>query len=175
MIRTHSDRTGEQGYSLVETIIYVALFVALSALLIDSLIVMGKAYTESRASRDILVSAQTAVDRVMRDVRSAKDVDVLTSYLDDTPGIIVLDETADDGTAFTERFALEDGRVMLSVGGSAEIPLTGPHVTVDSLVFRDIGSGASEGVRMEMTLHSLRSLVGRSATVQDTALIRRGQ
>ena len=172
---TYFPRTSEQGYSLVETIVYVALFVGLSALLIDSLIVMGKAYTESRASRDILVSAQTSVDRIMRDVRSANDVNVFLSYLEESPGILLLDETAPNGAASTERFSLENGQVMLSVDGASEVPLTDPHVVVDSLVFRHIGTGASEAVRVEMTLHSLRSLVGRSATIADTALIRKGE
>lgn len=168
-------KTDEKGYSLVETIVYVALFVGLSALLIDSLIVMGKAYTESRASRDILVSAQTSVDRIMRDVRSANAVSVIGSYFDASPGILLISIKDENGVASTEKFNLDNGQVFLSVNNGAAVPLTDPHVSVDSLVFRDIYSGTGEAVRVEMTVRSLRSKAGARADITDTAMLRIGQ
>ena len=166
--RTHYSR----GDSLVETIVYIALFIGLSALLIDSLIVMGKAYTEGRAARDVLSSAETSLSRIEGEVRAASAVNGTMSRFDAQGGALSLSGTDSQGAAETLTFTLAGGQIVVSKNLGTPVPLTDPHVSVDSLVFRDIHDGPAESIRIEATFRSLRSAVGKTLTVDDTALIR---
>lgn len=169
--RAHKDG----GYSLVETIIYVALFVGLSALLIDSLIVMGKAYTESRASRDVLYSAQASMERIMHEVRGADSVDVSTSQFGVNPSTLVLTGTDEQGAPETVHFSVVNGQIHVAVNGGTAYPLTDTRTSIDSLIFRHIGGGQAEGVRIEMTVHSLRSVSPAYYSIVNTAALRKAQ
>ena len=162
----------EQGFSLVETIIYIALFIALSALLIDALIVMGKSYTESRATRDVLASAEIATERIEREVQGATAIQGNLSTFDAPGGVLALKGVDTNGAADTVVFSLSNGQITVSKNSGAAVPITDPHVSVDSLVFRDIISGSAEAVRVEATYRSLKSVTGKTITVDDTALVR---
>ncbi len=166
--RTHT----AAGFSLIETIIYIALFVGLSALLIDSLILMSKAYTESRASREVLSSAEVSIERIEREVQGATSVDGTFSVFDAPNGALSLKGVDTSGVADTVVFSLSNGEIMVSKNGGAATPITDPHVSVDSLVFRDIVAGSAQAVRVEATFRSLRSATGKTLTLADTALVR---
>ena len=168
----HPRRTTTGGFSLIETIVYIALFIGLSALLIDSLIVMSKSYMESRATRDVVQSAEVSVERIEREVRSSTSIDGTVSQFDVPGGLLSLKGVDDSGAAETLIFSLVAGQLVVAKNGGSPVPLTDPHVSVDSLVFRHILVGSTESVRIEATFRSLRSAAGKTVTIDDTALVR---
>ena len=162
------------GFSLIETIVYIALFVGLAALLIDSLIVMSKAYGESRASRDVLESSEVSLERVVREVRDASSIDGTMSRFDVANGALALKGIV-NGSDRNVTFSLSGGQLFVSVNGDSAVPLSDPHVSVDSLVFRQVVAGPAQSVRVEATFRSLRSVTGKTIVVADTGFLRKAR
>ncbi len=161
------------GYSLVETIVYMALFVILSTVLVGTLFSMTKTYKDARATNEIVDSSSLSLERMTREIRNATDIDMTTSSFGSNPGTLKLDTTADDGTPKTIQFDVTgDGALELtdSTDGTPT-DLTGSEVQVTNLVFRTITTAHSQAVRIEITLASLR-IPTKTATFTDTAVLR---
>ena len=159
----------EAGFSLVESIIYLGLFVMLSTLLIDCMIVMSKSYIETRANRDLLDSMNIPLERMTRDIRGATTVVVGGGTIFGVnPGSLKIKNP--DGT--TESFALSAGAVVFSDTDGTSNTLTSNQVVIDSLVFRNISTPQGSAIKIEMTLHSIRSANARSISLSDTIAMR---
>ena len=163
----------QSGYSLMEAVVYVALFVGLSVCLIDVTLILSKSYTEVRVNRDLLDSSQALVERMSREIRTAKSIDA-TSALDTDPGSLLLHTTDASGTARTMAFALTSGVLYVKDNGGAPVALSGQDVSVSSLVFHSIALSEGAGVRFEITLQSLRSASHKTINLSDTVVMRGG-
>ena len=175
-IRTHfhtRSRSASGGYSLIETVVYVALFVLLAAVLVGTLYGMDSAYRQIRANDDLLDSAELSMGRMMLEIRSATGIDTGASTFGTSPGVLTLNSLDASGAPKTVKFDLSSGALEVldsTVGTPAD--LTGGQVEVTSLVFRDIATTAtSSAVRVEATFTSLRA-PATSVTETDTAVLR---
>lgn len=164
--------TTEGGFTLIEAIIYTALVVSLSVLLISMLSVMYRVFSESRADRDLLTSSYTAMERMTREIRTASSVDTGTSVFGSTPGTLKLNTTDSSGTSKTVQFALSSGAVAFTDNGTLSGNLTGTQVTVTSLIFRKITTTNGTAIRIEMILSANRSPSNKTITVYNTAALR---
>lgn len=165
-----------KGFTLVETLIYVALFGMLSVFLIYSLTTMLKSYTEMRARHDVLNSARVVLERITREVRGADSIDTASSTLGSSPGVLKLNTTDSGGTAKTVQFSKNGTsgliEILDSADGTARV-LSGSKVSVSSLVFRNITTSSGEAVRVELTLQQLRGgSSGSSYSFYDTIALR---
>ena len=159
----------ESGFSLVESIIYLALFVMLSTVLIDALLVMSKAYNATRVNRDLLDSINVPLERMTRDIRGASSVVTgSASTFDTSPGKL----TIRNENASTEIFALSSGAIQFTDTTGATNSLTGSQVVVDSLIFRKISTAQGSAVKIELTVHSLRSPNAQAVSLSDTIALR---
>lgn len=162
-------RTKEHGVTLVETVIYTALVASLSILLVSSLLILYRAFGETRGYSDLLESAQVSMERMTREIRGASSINTGSSTLGTTPGVLSL---STGGTPATVSFSVSDGAIIFSENGTSSGALTDPSVTVSSLVFRSITTTAGSAVRIEMTLLSERSRSGKTMTLYDTVTLR---
>jgi len=165
-------RYKQSGFTLVEVILYTVLFAALSVVLINCLLIMLRAYTETRVNDDLLESAQVSLERMTREIRIAKSVDTTTSVFGSSPGTLKINTTDASGTAKTEQFDVSSSALRFTDNGTVSGNITGAKVSVTSLVFRNITTTAGTAVRIEMTLQSLRSSSNKSITVYDTVAMR---
>ncbi len=160
------------GVTLVEVLLYSALLAVLSVALINCLLVMLRSYTETRVNDDLLESAQVSLERISREVRSGTGADTATSVFGTSPGILKINTTDSGGTAKTEQFDVSSGALRFTDNGTLSGNITGAHVSVTSLIFRNITTTAGSAVRIELTLRSLRSSSNKSITVYDTIAFR---
>ncbi len=79
----YSRRSG--GFSLIETIVYIALFVLISTVLVGTLFGLLRAYTDLRVNDDLLDSAHVSMERMMREIRDAASIDPASVFASD-PG-----------------------------------------------------------------------------------------
>ncbi len=167
-------RNTQSGYMLVEAIIYLALFVMLSSLLVYSIVVMSRAYTETRVNRDLLDSIQVSVERMSREIRGATSVNVGSSTFGVNPGTLTINTTDVTGATTYETFSLATSTMAIDFNnnGLDEGSLTSNQVSVDSLVFRYMSPAHGNAVKIEMTLHSLRYPNARSVSLSDTIQVR---
>lgn len=140
---THTTR----GVALVELIIYLGLLAVAATVVVGSLIPLLQSYSELATSRAIVGSADVALERFVRESRTAVSVDVAGSTFGAHPGMLILLQ----GATTTRLFA-QNGRMYVSTNGIATTSLTGTNVSVSSLVFSHAPAGPSEIVRARLTL-----------------------
>lgn len=161
-----------RGFSLVEAIVYIGLLVLVLAAIISMLLIMGRSYNYLKSSRHIQTSAVTVLDRIIRDVRNAQSISVGQSTLGTTPGILTLNTTTVSGAPQTIQFYVSGGVVRVKQDGVDVGPLTLPDVNLGSLIFRQITTGISSAVKIELTLETGAGPSARSANFYGTAILR---
>lgn len=156
-----------RGYSLPEVLTYIAILAVVSIIVINTVLITAKAFSQAQNIRALNASAETAMERIVREIRFAESVDTGASTFNTNPGILVL--TSID--PFTETvqivtIAVSGGRVTLRKNAQPAEFLTSDDVAVNNLVFRHIVAGTvSETIRVEMQIGS--------ANFFDTAVLRR--
>ena len=161
-----------RGFSLVEAIIYIGLLVFILVAVISMLLIMGRSYGYLKSSRHIQTSAVTVLDRIIREVRNSESVDVGQSTLGTSPGVLTLNTTSVWGTPQTIQFYVSGGLVRVKQDGVDVGPLTLPDVKLNSLIFKQITTGISEAVKIEMTLETGVGSSTRLANFYGTAILR---
>lgn len=142
-----------RGFSLLEMLVYVALLAAFSVIVATTLLSVARSYHTLRAGTHLQSDAMAIVDRLAYEVRLADSVDV-SSTLGTSPGVLKLSATDSAGNATTTEFYLGSGILHVRQNGAEAGTLSSSYTTVDSLIFRQVGSGSALGIRTEMTLTS---------------------
>ena len=161
-----------RGFSLVEVLLYAGLFSLLLVSMVGMIIGMSRAYSYLSFSKRIQTSAITAVDRMVRDIRSAESVNQSQSAFGVSPGVLTINTTAMASSSQTIQFFVSSGVLRVKSGGVDVGPLTLPGVTVSNLIFRHMNSGISEAVKIELTLTVGTGPTMRTANFYATALLR---
>lgn len=160
------------GFSLVEAIIYAGLLSLILVSTVSMLLGMSRAYLYLNFSRHIQTSAITAVDRIVRDIRNAQTVNVAQSTLGTSPGVLTLDTTTATSSPQTIQFFVSNGVLRVKQDGGDLGPLTVSDVTVQNLVFRQMNTGISEAIKIELTLTAGTGPTARSVNFYATAILR---
>lgn len=170
----HTKRPGMSGgYSLIETVMYIALFVLLASVLVGTLFGMTSAYREIRVNDDLLDSSSVAMERMTREIRDAVSIDTGASTFGATPGTLTLNSLDGSGAPKTVEFNVAGSGaldILDSTDGTAR-DLTGGHVVVTSLVFRNVTTAIGSAVKVEATFQSVRA-PGQTVTESGTAMLR---
>ena len=165
----------KKGISLLETIIYIAILAVMVAVVVNTVLITTTAFGKSRVKRNVAVQGGAALERILREVRLANNVDVAGSVLGVHPGRLRLDTTvsSSDETPTTREVFLTSSTIMMLTSGSSDAALTA-DAEITNLVFYFIEAAeTSEAVRVEMTI---TGSVGQTTTSQNfygTAVLRR--
>lgn len=145
-------RHREKGFTLIETIIYVAVVgMAVTSLVLFS-ISAGKARTKSNVVEEVQSNTRAALDIIERTIRTAESIDTDLSTFSTHPGVLVLHSTdaAKEPTTIALDAAL--GTLTITEGAGEAQLLMSSAVAVSNLVFTDLtGGGAHDRVRIELT------------------------
>ncbi|MFH1956190.1 MAG: type II secretion system protein [Patescibacteria group bacterium] len=163
------------GFTLIEIIIYTAILALIFALVVNSLAVVIKAFNQGRLAIKINNSAEVAVDRMVREIRAAYDIDG-NSVFDSHPGrlILITDSLITPGSTTTLEFNLDLGRIMVEEEGDIVEALTSSDLTVTNLVFRQISaSSTSKAIKIEMEIHGLSGNYQKTENFYNTAILRK--
>lgn len=166
----------KQGFSLIETIVYISILGILFVVMFNTAIVVTNAFGKSRVIRAIDIQGGAILERILREVRLADSVDVGGSILGVNPGKLKLNTvlSAANPTATIREFELQTstGDVMIKEGTGEAIPLTLGIITTRLVFYSIVASTTSEAVRIEMTFEAG---LGRSYSSKDfygTAVLR---
>ena len=163
---TADSKKQEAAFTLMETLIYIALFAILSVFLINTLLLMFNSYTQVRVNNDLMDASHVSMERLTREIRGSISSDTTTA------GVLKLNTTDASGNPETEQFDVAGSALELTVNSVLSGTLTGGHVSVTSLVFRTISTVSGSAVRIEMTIQSLRSQSNKSISITDTIALR---
>ncbi|MFA6536659.1 MAG: hypothetical protein WCT25_04510 [Candidatus Paceibacterota bacterium] len=162
----------EWGISLVEILIYVAVMTMFLILIVNAVQSFSKSYRSMHSAQNVELSAETALERLTREIRGATSVDTAQSTLGSSPGILFLNTTDDAGTALTVKFFLSGQVLHVSENGVDQGPLTSSAVRVTNLVFRSITATKSKAVKIELATESGSGSDYRSKSFYSTVVMR---
>jgi hypothetical protein len=160
-----------RGYSIVEIIVYLAIFTAISILVINSFLVILSSFNKTNMNRKLLESGSIVMERVSREIRHANSIDIVNSALGANPGILQLNMSAGGYMKFKEEI---NGELYLYNNSSTGNNLLGQNVSLTNLIFRRITTTESEAVKIEMTLQYSDGKNIKSENFYNTIVLRGG-
>lgn len=148
----------------MEAVVYVAVLSFISVIAINSIILFQNLFLEMKKNRNVSAAAELAMGRMLKEIKNATDIQGGGSVFDSNPGQLSLSSLDASGTAVTIEFYAENGVLKIRENGVASGALSPDNITLDNLVFRQIGGTRSEGVKIEMALRDSR---GKSPLVKN--------
>ncbi|MDP2593632.1 MAG: hypothetical protein Q8P52_03225 [bacterium] len=143
-----------RGFSFIEMMIYASILALMFISVVNVLVVMGRSYGSFRSASYVVQSGETALNRIITEVRKAESIDLAGSTLDSNPGILKINTFDDGGSPKTVLFRVSEGVVWLDENGTPSGRLTHSDVEVSNLIFRRIETPISEGVKIELEVTS---------------------
>lgn len=157
----------KKGYSLVEMIIYLAIFTAISILVINSFITILSSFNTTHINRKLLESGIVSMERISRSIRGAESATVNSST------DIVLNNIDDATSSFNLRVVGENGQLNLYKNNSLEGNILTPGVSLSSLIFRQITTPESQAIKIEMTIEYTSGHQTKSVNFYNTVILRK--
>lgn len=139
------------GFSLVETLIYIALMTVILFTLISLISSASRTYLSLKSSRNIERSAINVMDSLNDTVSVSSKIDIPNTIFNNATGSIAL-ITYDGAQSTTTKVYLLNGQVLLSQNNVVLGPLTLSDVRVTSLTFRNMTNSTFNGFKIEMTI-----------------------
>ena len=172
-IFSKTNPSGSRGFSLLETLIYVAIMGFFFAVVVANVVVITRSHRGLAATRELEQSASVALDRLVREIRAAATVNNAQSTFGSHPGVLSI-EVRDENTETydTIEFSVSDDRLILSHNGTSQGSLTSEAVRVTNLVFQSITTASSTAIKIEMELQSSTTDSIKTETFYHTAILR---
>lgn len=149
------------GFTLMETLIYVAILALTLTTIIVAVIGISRSYANTQAQMRIGRTAAFSLSRMTREIRFADTADTVLSSFGAHPGTLALQMS---NPTRTMRFYLDNGTLKFDQDGAYVGNLTPEKVFVSSFVVRHLQVDSSSAIRVELTLDSL----GRTGTTSET-------
>ncbi len=153
------------GYTILELIFYIALFTILTITVVNSMIIMTKAFRETSVQRD-LSEGGSVMERISREARMANDISSISS------SDLKLNTTDNMGAAKTVEFVLTGSDVQLLENNILTGNLNTPDISLTGLSFTQITSLKGKSIKIFFTINSTHDLSARSESFYDTVVLR---
>jgi len=163
-----------KGFSIIEIIIYLAIFTTLSVLVINSFITILSSFNTTNVNRKLLESGSFIMERMSREIRQAKNIDIASSTLGVSPGVLQLNSTNSAGAVMVIKFVILNQIFNLYKDGSLVGNLTDNDVRITNLIFKRIITTESEAVKIEMTIEYSNGQITKSEKFYNTIVLRGG-
>ncbi len=138
---TYRVKTKESGFTLVESLVYIGLFVLISTGAIMTLLSLQQLFSQYQVKQSLFVASTNIMERVLVEVREAEDIFTTQSIFNDSQGGIVL-----QGESGTLEFRVEDNQLLLTEDGNTSV-LHADNVAVDEFWIWHYEASQSQLVR----------------------------
>ncbi len=165
----------KNGYTIAETIVYIALFIMLSFAVMNSLVNIIKLSVEIRSNRDFIDSGYSGMERITREIRNAISVDTANSVFSTAQSpcvvqcVLQLNTKNAAGASKIVKFSVVNNKLELYEDGTLTGDLTGGNTSVTNLTFWQVGTKA---VRVVLTIQDIRNTLHPSQSFYDTIVLR---
>lgn len=143
------------GFSLVEMIIYISLLAITFTAVVTMLVNMTVTYRALKVSKDIDLSAFTAMEWISNELKLADSVYVAQSNLATTTNpYLSLNSYSASGASTVIKFFLSGNTLRISEGGVDKGALTASTTKVTRLIFYSVSTTTTQAIKTEMWLSS---------------------
>jgi Tfp pilus assembly protein PilW len=143
-----------KGYSMVELLVYITLFILISVVVTQSLLFVMKTYANARSFRTLQQNSELVMERLTREIRQSDTISVAGSVFGSSPGTLTITGSDVSNVPYTDVFSVVGGAVQLSVNGVAS-NLSSGEVSVSNLTFWNITTTGSKAIRVQLTLTTI--------------------
>ncbi|MFA6339113.1 MAG: prepilin-type N-terminal cleavage/methylation domain-containing protein [Candidatus Paceibacterota bacterium] len=162
----------KRGFSLIEMIIYIAILVVILLSVINMMLILSKSYGRIKVERNIMHSTTVTLERMTREIKGAKTINVAGSIFNLSPGKLVLDGIDSFGNATTTTFYVVGNSLHVMEGISDKGPIISTQSRIDNLIFRRIASSSAEAVKIEMSIGGGSGIASSSRKIYMTVTLR---
>ena len=144
----------KKGFTIVELIVYIAVFVILITTVTLFAMAFIKATTKSRIKKEVVSGAYSAIEAMVYEIKRANSVYAPTSVFDSHPGQLSLETSQElpEGEQVTYiDFYLDSDRLYLKRESQDPQLLISKNLKVTNLEFEHLAS-ALESVRIDLTM-----------------------
>ena len=142
-----------KGFTLIETLIYVALIGGAIVSFITFIISISNSRNKVYVKQEVQANARIALNLINQTIKSANDVNVASSTFAIDPGILSLsmDDAGENPTIIN--LNENDGVLQIKKGNNPVIAVTSDEVKIINLVFTNLtGDNAKENIRVGITV-----------------------
>lgn len=162
----------QYGFSLIETLFYVALLSFALLIVSQTVLVMLRSVETLRASAHLSNDAATSFSRLVREIRGATNIDDSASTFNTSPGALALQTTDANGAAKTVEFRVLGNTLYLFENNLSSGALTGSSTALTSLFFRKVPTAHGTGVKIEVVLRSAVGAASSTESFYSTAVLK---
>ncbi len=165
----------QKGFTIIESVIYIALLVIMTGALVEAMVKLSVYYRQVNEIVAVESSGINAMDRIIRETRSASSINSAGSAFNISSGALSLNTTNAVGSSTVIKFALATttGKIMLYEDNASLGPLTSENAFVSSLVFKQYSTTTSAAVKVEMIIDGMSSSTSHvSENFYGTAVLR---
>lgn len=158
------------GLTLIEVLVYIAIFAVISVIVIQTILSANASFAGLRASKDINISAVSALDALAREIRAANSVNDTASVFGASPGALFLATT--NGASASVAFRVENDVLVFYRDGALIGSLLSGSTTVSELLFERASSTNSELIKITLGLSATTAKTTKSETFYTSAVVR---
>lgn len=164
----------KRGYTLIELLIYTAMLVIISVVLVASFIQIVNVVETSRRNREALDNARVALDLINQEIRHAESVYTPTSVVDTSPGQLSLETTRDTPTDEESTYVdiyVDNQRLFIKRESQSDQIVTSEKVRITSLEFNLLNETATKSaVRTRLTIEYFDVTSGTPSSADSVTL-----
>ncbi|MEK7116925.1 MAG: hypothetical protein AAB837_02060 [Patescibacteria group bacterium] len=161
-----------RGVTLIETIIYIVLLVFVMSLIVQTLVATSGVYRNIKLTRELESSGTIAMESMLREIRNASSVVVSESELLKNPGVLTVFGIDEDSNSYSITFDVSSSTIRISKNGSIPTALTSSSGVVSYLMFTQVATSTSEGVRIELEMSGVLGLASSSERFYGFSVLR---
>lgn len=134
--------TKEAGFTLIETLIYIALVsIIITAFVVFAISITGNRNT-AYSTQEVQSNLRAAVSIMSQKIRSATGVNVSDSNLNSDPGRLSLQVASSTLNPTIITLSEDNGAITIKEGGNATTTITTNDVSISNLIFRRYGGNS---------------------------------
>lgn len=149
-----------KGFSLIEIIIYFGLLAVISTLVTTNIISLFKNYNIIRSNQEIEYNAINILDKLTRDVRDARSINITDSSFSVAEGSISLNiaSTTNDMVSNNIKFYLNNNKIKYMKDNVDIGNISTNSVNASNFRIFYINSSSTEAIKVELTLDTIPRL-----------------
>ncbi len=157
--------TKEGGYTIIELLFYISLFIVSSILVINSMVVMSRSFRETALQVELLQGG-SIMERMSREIRQSLAINTITA------SSLKLNTKDGSGVSKTVEFVLSGSNVRLLDNNVFIGNLNTPNMVVTTLSFTQINSTVSKAIKIDLSVRSGNDNLNRIFNFYDTIVLR---
>lgn len=165
--------TTRSGYTLVETVLYIAFFAVIIVVMVQGMITAMSTYQTSRAYRQVAIDGNLAMERIVREIRQSTSINDGASSYGVNPGTLTLNNTDQNGNPVVIKFWVDTttSEIKVTENNVDEGGITSGVTSINTLTFTKLTTPVSVAIKIDMTVRSTYG-VDVTANFHDTVVTR---